>query len=94
MTFKLFGKIYSDGPVATFSSFRAAVFAGQKQFGHGQFHVEAPESYAPSREEQLLEVVDKSRRKRGDEPFESVQQKKNKREIAELRRQLLSTKDW
>jgi len=94
MTFKLYGPVYDDGPVTSFSSFRTAVLQGQKQFGKGKFHVEAPEGYVPSREEQLLQVMDKGRRRRGDTEIESVQERKNRREIAELRRQLLSTKDW
>ena len=40
-----------------YSSFRAAVLAGSKKVGHGNFHVQAPEGYAPSRTEQLLETM-------------------------------------
>jgi len=94
MTFKLFGKIYSDGPVASFHSFKAAVIEGQERFGKKNFHVESPESYAPSREEQLLQDIDASRRKRSETEFESVQHRKARKEIAALRERLLTCKDW
>ena len=94
MIFKLYGPIYDDGPVATFNSFKAAVLAGQKRFGHGQFHVEAPESYAPSREEQLLEEVNPGGKKRGNVEFESVQQIRERKEIEALRHSNVTQDDW
>lgn len=35
-------------------TFQLAVLKGQQVFGYGLFHVECPDKYVPSREEQLL----------------------------------------
>lgn len=94
MIFKLFGPVYNDGPVARFSSFKAAVRQGQKQFGKGRFHVEAPESYAPTKEEQLLQDMSPGRRKRGEVEYESLQQIRERKEIEELRHSNVTQDDW
>jgi len=95
MTFRLYGPIYDEGPVAKFSSFKAAVLRGQKIYGRKRFHVECPEGYAPSREEQLLQEVNPGGRKRGDVEFDSVQQLKARREIQQLRKEIAGEMtDW
>ena len=41
-------------PAVTFDSYRAAVLYGQAHYGYGAFHVQGPDVFVPSREDQLL----------------------------------------
>jgi hypothetical protein len=87
MKFRLYGPKYVAGKyVETFPSYRAAVLAGQERFGRGKFHVESPEDYIPSRDEQLLKTLSNRERRTDHETLEQVEAR---RDVAKVRARLL-----